>query len=103
MICTRCNSDGVLVTILGKDSYYCRTCRDDILPQPVAPAKIPSLGFVGNFSSVNYTVTMSSEEYDFWDATRQFRDTCIKQKGMRVQSRPNSSLKWELLIDGRLK
>lgn len=30
MICSKCNTEGVLNTVLGKDFYYCRTCKDEI-------------------------------------------------------------------------
>lgn len=42
MNCTNCNKPGVLNTILGKDFYYCPSCKDEILPKvtayPVAPS-----------------------------------------------------------------
>lgn len=30
MTCSKCNTEGVLNTVLGKDFYYCRTCKDEI-------------------------------------------------------------------------
>lgn len=34
MICSKCNTEGVLNTVLGKDFYYCRTCKDEIRLEP---------------------------------------------------------------------
>lgn len=39
MICPKCKSDGILNTILGKDFYYCRTCKEEILLEEVDPDK----------------------------------------------------------------
>lgn len=30
MICSKCNNAGVKNTVLGKEFYYCRTCKDEI-------------------------------------------------------------------------
>lgn len=30
MICSKCKSDGVKNQALGKDFYYCRTCKEEI-------------------------------------------------------------------------
>ena len=34
MVCSKCKNDGVLKTVLGKDFFYCRTCKDEILESP---------------------------------------------------------------------
>lgn len=34
MICNRCNQEGVRNQVLGKEFYYCRTCKDEIYLQP---------------------------------------------------------------------
>lgn len=31
MICSKCKNVGILNTVLGKDFYYCRTCKEEIL------------------------------------------------------------------------
>lgn len=31
MICGKCNNPGVLNTVLGKDFYYCRACKEEII------------------------------------------------------------------------
>lgn len=33
MICTKCNTDAVQNTVLGKVFYYCRTCKDEVIPE----------------------------------------------------------------------
>jgi hypothetical protein len=33
MICTKCHSDGIENQALGKTFWYCRTCKDEILPE----------------------------------------------------------------------
>lgn len=30
MICQKCNNPGVLNSVLNKEFYYCRTCKDEI-------------------------------------------------------------------------
>lgn len=30
MICQKCNNKGILNTVLGKDFFYCRNCKDEI-------------------------------------------------------------------------
>lgn len=30
MICQKCNNQGILNTVLGRDFYYCRTCKEEI-------------------------------------------------------------------------
>lgn len=35
MICPKCKNVGILNTVLGKDFYYCRTCKEEILLEEV--------------------------------------------------------------------
>jgi len=35
MTCNKCKTDGVKNTVLGKDFYYCRTCKIEIENEPV--------------------------------------------------------------------
>lgn len=36
MVCSKCKSNGIENSALGKVFYYCRTCRDEIRAEPVA-------------------------------------------------------------------
>lgn len=33
MICKKCNNPGVLNSVMNKEFYYCRTCKDEIIDQ----------------------------------------------------------------------
>ncbi len=34
MVCDKCGTKGILNTVLGKDFYYCRGCKDEISLKP---------------------------------------------------------------------
>jgi hypothetical protein len=38
VICQKCGNKGVLSSALGKDFWYCRTCKDEIRLDVVSPA-----------------------------------------------------------------
>lgn len=31
MICPKCKNDGIFNTVAGKDFYYCRSCKEEII------------------------------------------------------------------------
>jgi DNA replicative helicase MCM subunit Mcm2 (Cdc46/Mcm family) len=33
MVCTKCKSDAILNTVLNKEFWYCRTCKDEVKPE----------------------------------------------------------------------
>ena len=37
MVCPKCKNTGILNTVLGKDFYYCKTCKEEILLEEVFP------------------------------------------------------------------
>lgn len=42
MICPKCKNKGVLNTALGKEFYYCRTCKNEITAEAPKPPEKPS-------------------------------------------------------------
>lgn len=38
MICPKCKNDGILNQANGKDFYFCKTCREEIILEEVQPS-----------------------------------------------------------------
>lgn len=38
MICPKCKNDGVLNQANGKDFYFCKTCREEIILEEIQPS-----------------------------------------------------------------
>ncbi len=53
MTCQKCNNPGVSNTAGGKDFWYCRTCKDEIMP-PVAKALEPRKMSDDALDALNY-------------------------------------------------
>lgn len=39
MICSKCKNDGILNQANGKEFYYCRTCREEIILEEIPKAE----------------------------------------------------------------
>lgn len=105
MQCDKCGNTAVLVPYLfGGDSWFCRTCKNEPKPQAAPAPKTPPKAPISQQMQWNsyFSVNMTAEEFDFWIATQDFRDSCIKNRGVRVQQRPKPG-DWEVFLDGKLK
>lgn len=56
MICKKCNTEGVKNQAMGKEFYYCRNCKEEIMLEEVIPY---------DFTAVdNPNFVLSQEEID---------------------------------------
>lgn len=59
MVCSKCKNAGILNTVLGKNFYYCKTCKEEIFLEEVVP---PEPDY--DYAAPIYYLETSDDGYD---------------------------------------
>ena len=59
MVCPKCKNVGILNTVLGKDFYYCKTCKEEILLEEVQRST-----YEGDLDLSDFMQLNSDDSYD---------------------------------------
>jgi len=119
MVCSNCQNEATLVPFLfGGNSYYCRTCKLDVSPvdpndltrvgpkpvygPPPPPTPTPTPVQLNLVPNAYFTIHMTQEEWDFWEASRTVREACIQNRGKRHQLHRTTVGNWRIFIDAEL-